>query len=67
MGELEKVKSMRVVQARINSAHMSVFKASDRWFQLTCEFETESGDKFYHILERNQKGKFFKILKFYMA
>lgn len=39
-------------------------KVMDRWFQFTCLFKNAQGQKVYNVLEKHEKNKSFKFVKF---
>ena len=41
-------------------------KSTNRWFQLTFRYRSAEGEDNYHVLERSDKLKQFKFIKFYL-
>jgi hypothetical protein len=41
-------------------------KSINKWYQLTFRYVLENGEVAYHLLERHEKAKGFKFVKFYL-
>jgi hypothetical protein len=41
-------------------------KSTNRWFQLTLRYRSADGEDHYHVVERSDKLKHFKFIKFYL-
>lgn len=51
---------------RSYSENIEQVKSTNKWFQLTFRFELVNGEVTHHLVERNDKGKSFKFIKFYL-
>jgi hypothetical protein len=45
---------------------MSFVKSNNKWYQLTFSYRLVDGDIAHHVVERNDKVKRFKFIKFYL-
>ena len=52
--------------ARAYTESLVRVKSTNRWFQLTFRYRTADGEDNYHVLERSDKLKQFKFIKFYL-
>jgi hypothetical protein len=52
--------------ARSYSENIVNVKSTNKWHQLTMEYKQVDGDVVYHVLERNDKLKHFRFIKFFL-
>ena len=57
-------KDVKVIQTRVHTVNLSKLRVIDKWFQITCKFTNEEGKEMINIMEKYEKGKIFKFVKF---
>lgn len=55
---------VEIVQARTHVLKFNKMKALETWYQLTLKYKNAKGEEMYNVLERHEKGKKFKFVKF---
>ena len=52
--------------ARTYTESITMSKTANKWFQLTFKYTLVNGDTAHHIVERNDKVKLFRFIKFHL-